>query len=120
MEPKIEATEFGSITIQGDKIRHDVIIGLDGTIKKRKKELSKRLHGTSHLISLAEAQYVFEEGARLLIIGTGQYGLVHLDDEAKNFFEQRACQVQLLPTPEAIQAWNEAEGRVIGLFHVTC
>jgi len=23
-------------------------------------------------------------------------------------------------TPQAIDAWNEAEGAVIGLFHVTC
>jgi len=28
--------------------------------------------------------------------------------------------VQLLPTPKAIRAWNEAEGAAIGLFHVTC
>ncbi len=29
-------------------------------------------------------------------------------------------QVELLPTPEAIETWNEAEGDVIGLFHITC
>jgi hypothetical protein len=26
----------------------------------------------------------------------------------------------LLPTPEAIDVWNETEGGAIGLFHVTC
>jgi hypothetical protein len=25
-----------------------------------------------------------------------------------------------LPTPDAIRVWNETEGAVIGLFHVTC
>jgi hypothetical protein len=25
-----------------------------------------------------------------------------------------------LPTPEVIPVWNQAEGAVIGLFHVTC
>jgi len=120
VKPRIQATSFGSITIQGERLDHDVIIRLDGSVKKRKKELSKHVYGTSHRISLAEARYVFEDGARLLIIGTGQYGLVHLDDEARRFFDEQSCRVRLLPTPEAIRAWNKAEGKVIGLFHVTC
>jgi hypothetical protein len=28
--------------------------------------------------------------------------------------------VELLPTPEMIPVWNQAEGAVIGLVHVTC
>ena len=40
MKPKIQATKFGSITIQGQKTEHDVIIRLDGSVKKRKKKLS--------------------------------------------------------------------------------
>ena len=24
------------------------------------------------------------------------------------------------PTPEAIKQWNEAEGNILGLFHITC
>ncbi len=99
---------------------NDVIIRLDGIVKKRKKKLSKSVHGTSHMISQAEAEYVFEKGARLLIVGTGQYDTVRLDDDARAFFGNTGCQVRLLPTPEAIQAWNKAEGQVIGLFHVTC
>ncbi|MBE9508215.1 MAG: hypothetical protein IMY86_09205, partial [Chloroflexi bacterium] len=71
MKPKIEATTFGSITIDGEKIKHDVILRLDGLVKKRKKKLSKRIYGTSHTISLDEARYVHEKGAELLIIGTG-------------------------------------------------
>ena len=72
MKPTIEATSFGSITVDGERIGHDIIIRLDGALKKRKKKLSKRVYGTSHRISLAEAQHVFEEGAQLLIIGAGQ------------------------------------------------
>jgi hypothetical protein len=55
-----------------------------------------------------------------LIIGAGQYGTVELSDEAAAYFKQSACRVELLPMPEVIQAWNEAEGAVIGLLHVTC
>jgi hypothetical protein len=120
IKPRIDSTEFGSITIDGQQIDHDVIIRLDGTVEKRKKKLSKSKYGTSHLISLAEAEYVYEKDAQLLIIGMGQQGLVRLDDEAQRFLAEKNCQVAALPTPEAIRAWNRAAGNPIGLFHVTC
>jgi len=120
MEPGIDRTSFGSIVIDGKTHRHDVLIRLDGAVKKRKKMLSKAVYGTSHTLSLDEARYVYEEGAERLIVGAGQYGLVKLSDEAAAYFAERNCQVELLPTPEAARAWNDAEGAVIGLFHVTC
>lgn len=120
MKPKIDKTKFGSITIKGKKYEYDLVIRLDGKVEKRKKKLSKKIFGTSHTISLAEAEYVFEEGAELLIIGAGQDGMVKLSDEAADFFEKQRCAVELLPTPKAIQRWNEAKGSTIGLFHVTC
>jgi hypothetical protein len=120
MKPKIDKTKFGSITIAGKKYENDLIIRLDGKVEKRKKKLSKEIFGTSHTISLAEAEYVYEKDAELLIIGAGQQGMVKLSTEAADFFEKQHCAVKLLPTPEAIQHWNEAKGAIIGLFHITC
>lgn len=120
MKPHIDQTTFGSITIGGEHLDHDVLIRLDGQVKKRKKKLSKAVYGTSHIISLDEARHVYEEGARRLIIGTGQNDSVRLSDEAARYFQRRQCQVELFPTPQSIQAWNERDGTVIGLFHVTC
>ena len=120
MKPKVDKTEFGSITIEGTVFEHDVIIRLDGWVEKRKKKLSKAVYGTSHVISLDEAKYVYEEGAEHLIVGAGQHGMAKLSDEAADYFGRKECQVELLPTHEAIRAWNEVEGAAIGLFHVTC
>ena len=120
MEPKIDHTKFGAITVEGTVFEHDIIIRQDGQVKKRKKKLSKAIYGTSHVISLDEARHIHEEGADLLIVGTGQYGLVELSEEAADYFKRHKCHVESSPTPEAIQAWNKAEGAVIGLFHVTC
>jgi len=120
MKPKIDKTKFGSITIGKKKYEHDVIIRLDGGIEKRKKKLSKAIYGTSHRISLAEAQYVYEEGAEQIIIGAGQDGMVKLSDEAEDYFQQQHCAVKILPTPEATLCWNDAKGATIGLFHITC
>jgi hypothetical protein len=120
MKPKINDTSFGSITVAHEEYDNDVIIRLNGKVEKRKKKLSKALYGTSHIVSLAEAQYVHETGAQRLIVGTGQGGNVTLSDESANYFKQMHCEVRMLPTPKAIRVWNDAEGDVIGLFHVTC
>jgi hypothetical protein len=120
MRPKTEATSFGSITIDGRQYDHDVLIRLDGTINKRKKKLSKRLYGTSHKISLAEAEHVYEEGAGVLVIGTGQYDQVRLSDEAQTYFDDRGLELVMRATPEAIKLWNDQQKKAIGLFHVTC
>ena len=34
--------------------------------------------------------------------------------------EGKGAAVEVLPTPEAVRAWNDAGGPVVGLFHVTC
>ena len=120
MKPKIDKTKFGAITISGTKFDNDVIIRLDGRVEKRKKKLSKAIYGTSHIISLDEAQYVYEPGVQRLIIGIGQSGMAKLSDEAAGFLKDQGCQVDLKPTPEAIKLWNDINGSVIALFHVTC
>ena len=120
MKPEINATEFGRITVDGKEFSHDILIRLNGEVEKRKKKLSKKRYGSSHTISLEEAEYIFEPEARKLIIGTGQTGFVELSPEAAEFFRENECEVQLLPTPEAIIAWDDAKGQTIGMFHVTC
>jgi hypothetical protein len=120
MKPVIEETAFGSITVAGVIYEHDVVIRLDGQVKKRKKKLSKEIYGTSHIVSQAEAEELYDKGAAKLIVGSGQSGMLSLSDEARIFFDRKQCQVILLPTPQAIVTWNSAAGLVIGMFHVTC
>ena len=120
MKPKIDKTIFGLIVIGGQKYDYDVIIHLNGVVEKRKKKLSKEIFGTSHIISIQEAKYVYEKGVSLLVVGGGQDGMVKLSDEAAEFFRKKDCQVDLSPTPQALAVWNKAEGKAIGLFHVTC
>ena len=117
---EIEGTTFGSITIDGKTYEHDVIIRLSGEVTKRKKKLSKKYYGTSHIVSKDEAKFVFEDGCKQLILGTGQFGNVHLSLEAEAYLAKRSCTVLLQPTPEAIQTFNGSRARKIGLFHVTC
>lgn len=120
MKPRIDGTRFGSITIAGEIYEHDVVIRLGGGVKKRKKKLSKARYGTSHILSVEEARHVFDDGAQRLIIGAGQDGMLRLSGEASDYFKKKSCAVVVVPTPQAIEAWNSADGMIIGLFHVTC
>ena len=119
---KIDSTEFGGITIDGTTYPHDILIHLSGEVVKRKKKLSKKYYGTSHIISLDEAEFVYEKGCDTLVLGTGQFGNVKLSPEAADFFKRHGCRVILKPTPEAIETYNKARAKTkaIGLFHVTC
>jgi hypothetical protein len=116
----IDHTRFGSITINGEEFDHDVLIRLSGKIKKRKKKLSKQVYGTSHKLSRAEAEHIYEAGCETLIIGTGQEGMLVLSDEAAAFFQQQGCRMLLQKTPIAIETFNATSGKKIGVFHVTC
>ncbi|MCI0692750.1 MTH938/NDUFAF3 family protein [candidate division KSB1 bacterium] len=118
--PSIEKTSFGSITIDGENYPHDVIVRLSEEVKKRKKKLSKRIYGTSHILSLDEAKHIYEKGCEVIIIGSGQYDSVRLSPEAEAYFEKRGCKVILQGTPIAIRTFNQTKGRKIGVFHVTC
>ena len=102
---RIDHTAFGEITIDSKTYDHDVIVRLSGEIMKRSKD---------------EAKFVFEKGCRQLILGSGQYGNVRLSPEAEAFFAKKKCEVVIKSTPQAIRAFNEAPGKKIGLFHVTC
>lgn len=120
MKPTLTGTGFGWIEIEGERVSHDILIRPDGKVTKRKKKLSKELYGTSHKISRAEAEYIYRDGAEGLLIGSGQIGRMELSPEGEAFFREKNCPVIILKTPPALQAWNESEKRLIGLFHVTC
>jgi hypothetical protein len=87
---EIENTKFGAININGKTYEHDVIIRLSGEVVKRKKKLSKKYYGTSHVLSKEEAKFVFEKGCEQLIVGSGQMGNVRLSPEAEAYFAKKA------------------------------
>jgi hypothetical protein len=117
---KIDGTTFGEITIDGTTYQHDVVVRLSGEVIKRKKKLSKKLYGTSHVLSEDEARFLFEKGCDQVVIGSGQMDNVRLSPEAEAYFERKGCEVVLKPTPEAIRTYNRSRAKRIGLFHVTC
>jgi hypothetical protein len=120
MIPEIEKQAFGWIQIQGHRYNKDIIIEQDGAIRKRRKKLSKAVYGTSHKISIAEAEDIYREGMETLLIGSGMFDSVRLSEEAENFFQAHKVDVIILPTGKAVQHWNSLQTPVTALFHITC
>src|SRR5437764_2833046 len=86
---KIDSTIFGAITIDGKTYQHDVVVRLSGEVVKRKKKLSKKLYGTSHVLSKDEAKFLFEKGCDQIVIGLGQTGNVRLSSRPKPISKKR-------------------------------
>jgi hypothetical protein len=120
MKPHIDATSFGSITIGGEVYDCDVVIDASGAVHERRKALSKKVTGSSHVVSADEAEHLRSLGADRLIVGTGQYGAVRLSEEAAAYLKKAACTVSLAPTPKAVDLYNAADEPVTAMFHLTC
>ena len=120
MKPFIKKTSFGSITVGDQNYDYDLLIRSNGNIEKRKKKLSKKIYGTSHILSLEEAEFIYEEGIKKIVIGCGQYGALNLSAEAKEMFQNRNVSLLLADTPHAVQEYNNSKEPCVGLFHITC
>ncbi|NJE12947.1 Mth938-like domain-containing protein [Thermococcus sp. LS2] len=116
----INSVKFGEIIVEGKRYTHDIVIYPSGKIEHRKKELSKKKHGTSHKFDPDELKEYLTEDFDVLIVGTGIYGALKLLPEAKELVKDK--EVIEKPTPEAINLFNELrkEKKVLGVFHITC
>ena len=120
-EITIEESGFGYIVIDGRRYERDVVIRPSGKVAKRKKKLSKKRHGTAHRVSAEEMKAVIgDRKPSVLIVGTGQTEGLSLADDAVSWLEKRGISVRALPTPEAIEAFRQAEGKKMAFLHVTC
>ncbi|WP_049891268.1 Mth938-like domain-containing protein [Methanohalobium evestigatum] len=121
---KIDGTEFGSITIDGKKYGHDVVI-YPQKIEKRMKEISKNKYGSGHKLCKEEMQEYLKnlDNIDTVVVGNGQNGVLQLLDETEKMLEDKGVEVINRKTPEAINDFNQkiqTKNKVLGIFHVTC
>ncbi|MFX1572751.1 MAG: MTH938/NDUFAF3 family protein [Promethearchaeota archaeon] len=109
----IKNYQFGSISLENETFYEDIILLGKSVIPNWWRE-------KGHHISKEDLKYVLDYAPELLIIGTGNSGLMNVPLElTKNLnFE-----IISLPTQEAIQLYNqEIKGnrKIAGAFHLTC
>ena len=114
--------EFGRIIIDDKEYDHDVVIYPDGRVERRLKEISKRIHGTSHNLDMEEIVNYLGNGEDIVIIGTGMYGMLSLTEESRKLLKDLGLEYLELPTKDAIKKYLDLKSsrRVLGIFHITC
>jgi hypothetical protein len=112
---KIDSTSFGIIIVDGREYKHDIIIDYKGKIKEAKTKIR-------HLFSKDEFEELAKENPEIIIVGNGQYSAMKIDEEVKKIAKERKIELIILPTPKAIEKFNELveSKKVCAYLHVTC
>lgn len=121
--PYIDSTKFGEITIARKKYRQVLIIG--DRVSERDAQSLEQLFGTTHKIGDWEIGDLLKEKPEVIIIGTGQSGVLKVDED---FFEKvkkfsPKIEIIVAATPQAVEIYNQkikAGKRANALIHTTC
>jgi len=112
-----DSFSFGLIRIDGQSYEHDVIIDR-GEIRKRNKKPSKKFREAfGHTPLSIEEDIPWK--CRRLIIGTGG-GALPVMEEVKEEARRRNVELAVLPTAEAIKAFEKNPAESNAILHVTC
>ena len=118
--PAVAAAEFGRVVVNGQVVERDLVVRANGKVKKRKKDLSRDVHGTAHEISVEEVKYVCRQIPQTFVLGSGYEGLLTLSRDAMRWLQKRGVQAIVLPTPQAADAFTAASGTKSLLLHIGC
>jgi len=119
--PHIDSAKFGSITIDKQKYSQVLIIG--NSVIERNYDKLEKLFGTSHKIGDWEAEKLAKNNPEVIIIGTGQSGVMDPQKNIVERFKNQEIEVIIQPTPKAVKTYNQEVGqgrKVNALIHTTC
>lgn len=122
---------FGYIVVNGYRYDYDIVVYPDGTVKRRRKDLSaKHREAYNHTpLSREELEYYLKEAGwdvDHIVIGTGQYGALPLTREARELVEElraKGIVVVIDKTPNVLNILSNlytSRSRILGILHVTC
>jgi len=111
----IESYQFGTIKINNQTYRSDIIVYPEKINPKWYRE-------SGHEIKENDLQEIFDFHPELLVIGTGSSGRLKVDQKFIQKLEQNNIRYIIKPTPLAVEEYNRAAGisRTVGAFHLTC
>ena len=105
---------FGSITIDGKKYEHDVIVS--------GSKVKSWWRTTSHEVSINDLDPILEEKPKLIIFGSGAAGVMKVLAESEDYLEKQGIKLLISKTGEAVKEFNRrgSEAGAVGAFHLTC
>ena len=111
----IDSYDFGRIVVDGKAYTSDVIIFPD-----RVKDNWWRKEG--HALHIEDIESVIGEKPEVLIVGTGNYGLLEVLPETKKYIESKGIELIVEPTDKACEMYNEVskDKKAVAALHLTC
>jgi hypothetical protein len=113
--PLIKEYHFGSINIDGEVFREDVIIFSDHV-------QSRWWRQQGHSLALDDLDSVLAQAPDILIVGCGAQGRMQVPDSTRRQLDEQGIQVQAHRTAEAVEQYNRIreERDVVAALHLTC
>jgi len=111
----IDSYHFGEIVIDGKKYSSDVVISPD---RVRDDWWRK----TGHELCLEDIAGVITENPEVLVVGTGDSGLMKVLPEVEQAAQARGIKLIVETTDKACNTYNQLSHsqRVLAAFHITC
>lgn len=112
----IDSYTFGTIKIDSKEYTQDLIV-----FPEKIKPNWWRREG--HSLSLEDIEEVINYKPKILIIGTGNSGIMHVPPSTKKALAEAGIEVIEKYTPQAYKIFNEkikSGEKVVGAFHLTC
>ena len=112
---RIDSYKFGQIVVNGKTYNQDLII-----FPNRVRDGWWRREG--HELCLDDIREVIEEKPEVLVVGTGDSGLVKILDEVKERLKKEKIDLIAKPTKKACALYNNLspQRKVVAALHLTC
>jgi hypothetical protein len=112
---KIDSYSFGKIVIEGKTYTSDVIIYPDHVD-------SSWWRKEGHYLQAVDLTDAVNANPDVLVIGTGNWGVMVVPKEAIDFIKSRGIEVRAEMTTRAVEIFNSLQGAkiVIAALHLTC
>lgn len=112
--PMIDSYRFGYIVIDGKGYSKDVIV-------LPERIITNWWRSEGHRLKLEDLKEIYDTGIDTLIIGTGAFGMMKVDDETKSELERKGIKVIIAPSKDAVDIYNDSlRAKTAACFHLTC
>lgn len=113
---KIEEYSFGRVVIDGKEYNDDLILFQDHIIQ------DKWWRSQGHLLKYKDLdEYIEEYNPQEIIIGTGYYGTMDIDDSCASRLKEKGIKVTEGRSKEMVDKYIESDKYgLMACFHLTC
>jgi len=114
--PPVAWPQPGRMSVGDMTCAGDVTIRVNGKVKAYKKALDPAGSGLPRRLGLDALAKTCQGGPELLIVGTGRCEAVQLPADSRQYLARRAIEPIVLPTDQAVQAYNTSKKRRAAIF----